>query len=67
MDISLRSLRHVLMLARTRHFGRAAEELGISQPALTRSIQSLESELGVVLFDRQGLIVVVVAIAIRTV
>ncbi|MBM3966008.1 MAG: LysR family transcriptional regulator [Planctomycetes bacterium] len=54
MDISLRSLRHVLMLARTRHFGRAAEELGISQPALTRSIQSLESELGVILFDRQG-------------
>jgi len=54
MDISLRSLRHVLTLARTHHFGRAAEELGISQPALTRSIQSLEGELGVVLFDRQG-------------
>jgi DNA-binding transcriptional LysR family regulator len=53
MELSIRNLRYVKALAEHRHFGRAADELAISQPALTRSIQTLETELGVLLFDRQ--------------
>jgi DNA-binding transcriptional LysR family regulator len=45
---------HFLVLARVRHFGRAAELLGIGQPTLTRSIQKLEAELGGPLFERAG-------------
>lgn len=51
--IENRQLVHCRALASHQHFGRAAEALGITQPALTRSIQSLERSLGVRLFDRQ--------------
>lgn len=40
------------MLAEQGSFGKAAATLNISQPALTKSIQALESALGVPLFDR---------------
>ncbi|SCW61177.1 DNA-binding transcriptional regulator, LysR family [Sphingobium faniae] len=50
--MELRKLRHVVTLAHERHFGRAADRLGLTQPALTRSIQSVEAELGLRLFDR---------------
>jgi DNA-binding transcriptional LysR family regulator len=52
MDLDLRSLRHVIALARHRHYGRAAVALNLSQPALSRSIAALERDLGVRLFDR---------------
>jgi len=52
MDFTLRQLQHIRALARHRHFGRAADALAITQPALTRSVQALERTLGVVLFDR---------------
>ena len=48
-----RRLQHLLALVQHAHFGRAAEALDISQPALTKSIQALESELGVTLIDRK--------------
>lgn len=52
MDIDLIKLTHVLAIARTLSFTRAAEELNITQPALSRSISSLEQRFGIRLFDR---------------
>jgi DNA-binding transcriptional LysR family regulator len=43
---------HVLAVADRRSFVRAAEQVHLSQPALTRSIQAAEAELGLALFDR---------------
>jgi DNA-binding transcriptional LysR family regulator len=51
---SVRQFELVRALASYRHFGRAAAALGVSQPALTRSLKHLEDVLGVPLFDRQG-------------
>jgi DNA-binding transcriptional LysR family regulator len=48
----LRELQNLLSLEEQRHFGRAAAAVGLSQPALTKSIQRLEKQLGGLLFDR---------------
>ncbi|WP_188797368.1 LysR family transcriptional regulator [Dyella nitratireducens] len=52
MNINLRQLRVFLAVARQRHFRRAAEHLYLSQPAVSRHVAELETELGVRLFDR---------------
>ncbi len=52
MNISSRDLRLVTAIDRYRHFGRSAEALGISQPALSRALKTLESRLGEALFLR---------------
>lgn len=49
---TLRQLRYFAALARHRHFGRAAEECAVSQPALSVQIQDLEAGLGTVLVER---------------
>src|SRR5215813_7455386 len=50
--MNLRRLNHVVALADTLHFARAAEAAHLSQPAFSRSIQAIESDLGLRLFDR---------------
>ena len=50
--VTLRHFKQLLALDSHRHFSRAAESLSMSQPALSRSIQSLERNLGTPLFDR---------------
>jgi len=50
--MDLRQLEYVDHLARTLNFTRAAEELHVAQPALSRAIAKLEGELGCRLFER---------------
>lgn len=52
--MTLVQLRHFVVLADKRTFVEASTALFLTQPALTRSIQSLEAELGAPLFDRLG-------------
>jgi DNA-binding transcriptional LysR family regulator len=52
MNIDLRQCRHVLALDQHRNFARAADALGLTQPALSRSLQALEKSIGARLFDR---------------
>lgn len=52
---SIRQFGVLRVLSEHRHFGRAAQALGVTQPALTRSLQKLEAMLGVPLFDRQAM------------
>jgi hypothetical protein len=42
----------VQVLDKQRNFGRAASILNMTQPALSRALQRIESDLGVILFDR---------------
>ena len=50
--MDLRRLKHFEALFRLRSFARAADECGLTQSALSRSLQKLEADLGARLFDR---------------
>ena len=51
--ITLRQLRYLASLARHRHFGRAAEDCAVTQPALSMQIRELEREIGADLVERR--------------
>lgn len=53
-SMNIRHLRHLLAIAETGSFSRAAERAFITQSALSRSIRALEEELGAALLDRVG-------------
>jgi DNA-binding transcriptional LysR family regulator len=54
MHLTLRQLKHLVVLSEEGHFGRAADRLGLSQPALSRSIKAAEDAYGVGLIDRSA-------------
>jgi len=52
--MDLRRLKHLVALADTRNFSRAATQCHLSQPAFSRSVQAAEVELGLQLFNRSS-------------
>ena len=52
--MNLYHLRYFVTLAHMEHYTRAADLLAITQPSLSHAISSLESELGVKLFKKNG-------------
>lgn len=52
--MDLRVLRYFLMVAKEQSFTKAAEQLNITQPTLSRQLAALEEELGAKLFHRGG-------------
>ncbi|HTU04611.1 MAG TPA: LysR family transcriptional regulator, partial [Trebonia sp.] len=51
-DLDLRLVRYFIAVAEHRHFGRAATELRVAQPSLSRQVRQLETQLGARLLDR---------------
>lgn len=49
---SIRQLEYLVAVARTGNIGRAARELDVTQPAVSRQLQELEDSLGLLLFER---------------
>ena len=62
----IRELSHLISIDEFRHFGRAAKAVGLSQPALTKSLQRMERAVGAKLFERSraGVIPTVVGVEV---
>ncbi|MGB8365193.1 MAG: LysR family transcriptional regulator [Rhizomicrobium sp.] len=61
LNMELRKLRHAVVLGRLLNFTKAAEALNLTQSALSRSIQALEDECKIRLFDRNRNMVAITA------
>lgn len=62
MHFDLKKLQHALTVQRLRSFSMAADELGLTQPTLSRSISSLEAIWGTRIFERDRAGVIATAI-----
>lgn len=51
--MTLAELQYVVAVAQERHFGRAAERVFVTQPALSLAVKKLEDDLGVTIFERR--------------
>ena len=63
--MTLTELKYAVAVAQYRHFGRASEACGVSQPTLSVSVKKLEENLGVALFERGTTEVSLTEIGIR--
>lgn len=54
LPVELRQVQYFVVVARQRSFSRAAEAIGVAQPALSQQMKRLEQELGVELLDRSS-------------
>lgn len=54
LNLTLRDLQYLSVLAQTKHFGKAAQLCNVSQPALSSQIKKIESVLGVCVFERNN-------------
>lgn len=53
-QMEIQQLQYFKVVAEMEHMTQAAEKMNVSQPALSKSISNIESNIGVPLFDRQG-------------
>jgi LysR family transcriptional regulator, hydrogen peroxide-inducible genes activator len=65
--MTLNDLKYILAVAQERNFRRAAERCFVTQPALSISIQKLEAELGVQIFERSKTDIALTPIGVRIV
>lgn len=54
MPLSVKDIEYFLAVVRRGALSGAAEEMGVTQPAVTKAIQRVEAEFGVMLFERSG-------------
>ena len=52
--MTLQQLEYIVAVYRTRHFAKAAEQCGVTQPTLSAMIQKLEAELDIRIFERSS-------------
>lgn len=62
MNVTLRQMQYFCALCDTQHFGRAAEKVHVSQPALSVQIKEIEQTLGAQLVERRARAVVITAL-----
>ncbi|MGR8946818.1 MAG: hydrogen peroxide-inducible genes activator [Gammaproteobacteria bacterium] len=65
--MTLTELKYITAIARTKHFGQAAEACFVSQPTLSIAVRKLEEELGVTLFERNRTDVTITPVGERVV